>query len=180
MKGFAICLLWTAPLLRALDFTPIEVEENGEGGKYQYLQFADGEKRVTYMPPRAWSVTGTASVLKLTPPLAGQADVDIEVQPLIEPLAADPQEYDKLARANLPAGATKVESSILENPLDIDGRKTIEVTLRYSFFGQPFCSSSVFLARDKELLRFRVAARANDFTALRRVFHSSLHSMAGF
>jgi hypothetical protein len=64
-------------------------------------------------------------------------------------------------------------------PLQISGKALIEITLAYSFYGQPFRMNVLFMPRDKEQLRFQFSARTMDYPANFRSFRASLFSMDG-
>ena len=183
MRLAALLLCFVAPAAWALDFRPAEQKAAGEGGEYGYLQFYDKKRCVTYVPPARWDYSGRGGRFRLMPPNVTQADLDMEVQTLRAPMpveSTDSKAFEALARGELPEGAGRVETvGVTPNPLEIDGHRTIEVTLIYAFHGGMFKASYLYLARGNELLRFRVACKAADFDELRQTFQASLHTLAG-
>jgi hypothetical protein len=183
MKLAAFLLLAAVTGAAALDFRPMLIEAQGEGGKYTYLQFRDAGKAVTYLPPRGWKFHGRADALCLTVPETVGVEIDIRVVPLEEPLrveSASQSAFEQVARRALPGEGTKVELVAVEaNPLSIDGHKTIEFTFQYVIFGGPVRVSFLYLTRGEELLCFRVASHPTAFDRLHRIFRQSLHSFAG-
>ena len=183
MKLAALLLLGAASVAGALDFRPIVMEGRGEGGKYAYLQFRDHEKPVTYMPPRSWKFHGRESALCLAVPDTTGVEIDISVLELSEPMVVETARlpaFEEFARQALPMDAIKVELVAVENnPIIVDGHKTVEVTFNYVIFGGPIKVSFLYAAREKELFCFRVVARPEDFERLHQTFRLSLHSFAG-
>jgi hypothetical protein len=47
------------------------------------------------------------------------------------------------------------------NPCELDGRKTVEVTISYVLFGQPLMVSRLYLPRQEDMLRFTVVKVQN-------------------
>lgn len=183
MKLATLLLLAAVSAASAMDFRPMVMEGRGEGGRYAYLQFRDHEKAVTYMPPRFWKFHGRESALCLTVPETTGVEIDISVLELSEPMPVETAKlsaFEEFARKSLPLDAIKVELVAVEdNPLAIDGRKTVEVTFNYVIFAGPVRVSYLYAAREKELFCFRVVARPEDFDRLHQTFRLSLHSFAG-
>ena len=182
MKLAALLVLATASAAGALDFRPMVMEGRGEGGKYTYLEFRDAGHAVTYMPPRTWRFHGRSDQLCLTVPDTTGVEIDISVLPVGVPMVVETASlpaFEEFARRALPSEAAKVELVAMDNPLIIDGRKTVEFTFQYTIFGGPVRVSFLYAAREKELVCFRIAARPEDFDRLRQTFRLSLHSVAG-
>lgn len=202
MKSLLLLLITWAVSASALDLTPIETKASGEGGQYTYVEFRDGHTKMTYMPPKAWDFRGDASCFRMADRDVSSAEIDITLRSLKDPLKLDDsnlKEFEEIAVRGLPQGAIKVETeSTVFNPMEIDGHKTVEVVVCYNFFGQTIKASSLFairecapvrfrvgsvpastMARDSMLLIFRTAAPLNEFDRMRKVFHLSLHTIAG-
>ncbi len=184
MKLAALLLLAAASAAPALDFHPLVVEAQGEGGKYTYIEFRDEGKAVTYMPPRGWKFHGRDLKLCLVVPDCTGVEIDLGLIAMDEPVDGKGTNFllmlEKFARASLPEAATKVELLGAEyNPLIIDGHQTVEVTFRYVIFGRPIKVSLLYLARKSELLCFRVVAPPAEFDRLHQTFRLSLHTFAG-
>ncbi|HEV7868815.1 MAG TPA: hypothetical protein VGO90_14100 [Chthoniobacteraceae bacterium] len=175
-------LLLATPSLCALDFRYSKITEIGEGGPQQYLQFADGHNAVSYVPPKAWEYLGASDRLRLLPTHVSEANIDISVRKLSTPLRVDEDElstFEQLTRESLPQGAEKVELISAEPAPDMDGKPTIEFMLDYSFFGGRYRASFRYLTRGNDLVRFHVSCKAENFPALRKTFHASLHTFTG-
>lgn len=146
------------------------------------LKFHDAGRGISYSPPPDWKMSGRGKMLELIPPQAVQAGARFEVLPTA-PLPADASKvklFRELAVLLLPAEATNVE--IIEaglSELRISGRPAVEVVLTYTFFAQQFKMNSLFLPRERELLRFSFTAHLADFAPLEKTFRRSLYSLQG-
>ena len=183
MKLPACLLLLALSSTHAIDFTPREVKEVGEGGEYTYLRFSDHDKAVTYMPPANWRYSGGGQFFHLSVPNVVGCEVEISISPMEKPLVAseaDLKTFEAMAMESLPKGARSFETTVATfNPCEIDGHQTVEVTLSYVLFGQPKSVSQLYLPRTKDMVRFTVVAKPEDFEQVRRRFQGSLHSLAG-
>ena len=202
MKILLILTIVSTSIARALDLTPIEAKASNEAGEYSYLEFRDGRSKVTYMPPKSWDYRGDASCLRLSTHDVSSAEFNITHRPLKESLPVAEENlkaFEEIARQSLPQGALKAETeTVLFNPMEIDGHKTIEVVMCYSFFGQMIKSSLLFAvresapvrfrveasaaseaARSATLFTFRVAARPGEFQRVRKEFFYSLNTIVG-
>ncbi len=180
----ALSFLSTGRVSAQLDLTPTESFYEVEGIRVPNVSFRNGPKNVAYSPPGDWTLSGGGRKLALSPPEAVQAGATIETEPA--PMALPPaspeniKAYRDLAVSLVPREGSKVE--ILEAiicPMQISGKPMIEVTLSYTFFGQPFRMNVLFMPREKEQLRFRLVARATDYPPLFKAFRSSLFTMQG-
>jgi len=157
--------------------TPRLVEYASEGGKLTQLVFTDGDKTVTYQAPRGWECSGNSSQLTLHPPNKIQATATITRIVFSQPGSFDEESLKQLtteAVALVPKGSESI--SILsqqKNPLMIQGKETFLVTLSYSFYGQKYGRSILYLNRGNEQLRSQLTCRENDFNALHRAFQAS-------
>jgi hypothetical protein len=183
MRLITLLVILALPAAQALDFTPREVKEVGEGGEYTYVRFSDTGKGVTYRPPKHWDYRGGGSVFRLDPPNVLGAEVEIVRVQLDAPLVASEETiktFEALALDSLPPRASKVETPVATfNPCELDGRKTVEVTISYVLFGQPLMVSRLYLPRQEDMLCFTVVSKPGDFEQVRRVFQASLHTLAG-
>lgn len=183
MKLITCILMCALSCADAIDFTPHEVKEIGEGGEYTYLRFANGDQAVTYMPPKYWDYRGDENEFRLTAPNVVGTEVEISKESMEEPLVAAQENlnaFEALATESLPQGASKIKTVASSfTPCEIDGYKTVEVTLSYVLFGQSLVLSRLYLPRTKDMLCFKVVSKASDFEAVRRTFQASLHSLAG-
>lgn len=175
---FASILSCGALVARAdLQFSPQRSAYQLDGIKFEQLAFTDGARQVTYAPPSHWSYTGSGDQLTLHPPNKSQAEATILRRLLPEPAVFDEAGLKKLtdeALAALPAGNTDpVIISAGKNPLMINGRETFLIKLAFTFYGEKFSRSVLFLNRGKEQLRFQLTCRAADFEQLHKAFFDS-------
>jgi hypothetical protein len=164
-----------------LQLNPKISEYELDGGKFKQLAFSDGSgKNVTYSPPRGWEYSGSATQLTLHPPNKSQAEATISRIPLPEPASLDETTVKKLveeAVASVPRGSTNVQLLSQEkNPLMIERKETLLVTLTYNFYGEAHGRSILFLNRGKEQIRFQLTCRQADFKELQKAFLSSHYS----
>jgi hypothetical protein len=162
-----------------LQLTPKVVEYKADGAILKHLEFSDGGKTVTYQSPRGWDCTGSASQLTLRPPNKAQVEATVTRVPLSQPGSFDEESLKKLvsdAVALVPKGSENVSVVSQEkNPLLIQGKETFLITLSYTFFGQKYGRSILFLNRGNEQIRSQLTCRAADFDELHRAFfHSQL------
>jgi hypothetical protein len=164
-----------------LHLTPRISQYEGDGVKVMHLSFSDGgAKEITYSPPRGWDYSGSANQLTLHPPHKSQAEATIFKVPLSQPGNFDDATVRKLADealASVPKGATNAQLISREkNPLMIEQKETLLLTLTYNFDGQSYNRSILFLNRGKEQIRFLLTCRQADFTELHKAFLGSQFS----
>ena len=81
------------------------------------------------------------------------------------------------ALASVPTGSTHAQLiSHEKNPLMIERKETLLLTLTYNFYGQSYSRSILFLNRRKEQIRFQLACRGADFKELQKAFLGSQYS----
>ena len=174
-------LLLVAAARADLQLTPRISQYEGDGVKFKQLTFSDGgAKEITYSPPREWDYSGNANQLTLYPPNKSQAEATIFKVPLSQPASFDDETVKKLvneALASVPTGSTSVHLISQEkNPLMIERKETLLLTLTYNFYGQSYSRSILFLNRRKEQIRFQLACRGADFKELQKAFLGSQYS----
>ena len=152
-----------------------------EGLKLKQLVFADGSgKKITYSPPIGWTWSGSATKLTLRPTRVPQAEGTITRVALSQPGAFDAENVKKLtesALASVPNDSTDVRIVSQEkNPLMIERKETFLVTMSYTFYGEKYGSSTLFLNRGTEQVRFQFVSRQSDFNELQRAFQGSQYS----
>jgi hypothetical protein len=167
-----------------LDFTPFDSFYEIEGIRVPNLNFHNSGKVISYTPPPDWKTSGRGKKLTLLPPQAVQAGATFEAVPAgPEPLAAEEANvtaFRKLAVEILPPEATNVEAAGAGvSALRLCGRPAVAVLLSYTFFGQQFRMSVLFIPHDEELLRVRFTAHAADFAPLEKIFRRSLYTLQG-
>lgn len=179
-----LALLGVASARAQLDLTPKESFYEVEGIRCANVAFRNGPGKVTYTPPGNWTLSGGGSKLALTPLDKAQAGATIEIVPTPVPLPeateANVKAYSEMAATLVPQGASKIELvEALVCPMRISGKAMIEMTLAYSFYGQPFRMNVLIMPRGQEQLRFQFSSRTADFKTLQKDFRSSLFTMQG-
>jgi hypothetical protein len=171
-----------ASVVRAdLQFDAKVADYELEGMKLKELVFSDGSgKKITYSPPNGWSWSGNLTKLTLWPNHVPQAAGTISRQALSQPGTFDAESVKRLtesALAAVPNGSTEVTIVSQEkNPLIIERKETFLITLSYTFGGEKFGSSTLFLNRGTEQVRFQFVSRQSDFNSLQRAFQGSQYS----
>ncbi len=163
-----------------MQLTPSLVEREGDGCKFKQLAFHDGETTITYLSPRGWTYSGSATQLTLRPPKTSQAEASITRVARSEPGRFDDETLKKLvaeAVALVPKGSSNVTVESQEkNPLLINRKETFLIVLNYNLFGQAYNRSILFLNRGKEQIRFELVCRSADFKELQKAFLHSQYS----
>jgi hypothetical protein len=166
-----------------LQLNPRPDEYELDGTKLKQLAFSDGDKKVTYAPPRGWDCSGSGSQLTLHPPKRAQAEAIVTKIGLPKPGTLDDQSQKKLveeALASLPKGSTDIQLVSQEkNPLQIDRKETFLAVVSYSFYGESYGRSILFLNRGNEQIRFQLTSRQSDFKDLHKAFLGSQYSWQG-
>jgi len=163
-----------------LQLTPKVVEYKADGATLKHLEFSDAGKTVTYQSPRGWEYSGSGNQLTLRPPSKTQVEATITRVPLSQPGSFDDESVKKLvseAVLLVPNGSEKVSVVSQEkNPLLIQGKETFLIKLSYTFFGQKYCRSILFLNRGNEQIRSQLTCREADFDSLQSAFFRSQFS----
>lgn len=149
-----------------------------DGAKIKFLVFSDGSgKDVTYSPPTGWEYSGSGAKLTLYPPGKPQAQGTVSTIRLNQAAVFDAETMKKLAAealASVPEGGTAVALVLQEkNPLFIAGKETFLVIVSYTFYGENYQRSMMFLNRGNEQVRFQFVSRAVDFKNLQAAFQGS-------
>ena len=172
--------LFIASVRAELQLTPKVVEYKAEGATLKHIEFSDAGKTITYQSPRGWDCAGSATQLTLRPPNKAQVEATITRVPLSQPGSFDEESLKKLvsdAVALVPKGSEKVTVISQEkNPLLIQSKETFLITLTYTFFGQKYGRSILFLNRGNEQIRSQLTCRAADFDELHAAFFHSQFS----
>jgi hypothetical protein len=173
-----LLLLFAISASADLQFTPKVVEYELDNITFKQLAFSDGTgKEVTYQQPDGWDYSGSAAKLTLHPPKAAQAEGTITTVTLSQPGVFDGATPAKLAEevlASAPKGSTNVTLVSQEkNPLLIGRKETLLIIISYTFYGQNYERSVMFLNRGNEQVRFQFVSRAADFKDLQRAFLAS-------
>jgi hypothetical protein len=164
----------------AIDLSPVREERVLDGIKFQQLVFRDGERQITYEPPRGWKYNGDSGQLKLTPPDIAQARGVIDQSPLTGPQAFSEESIKELQAKTLkyvPPGSREAAIVLEEkNPVFLDRHETYEITVSYRFMNEDYLMSVLYVNLQETELRFRLIARKADFEKLHRTFRGSVFS----
>src|ERR1035437_2493992 len=144
-----------------------------DGVEFPQVAFQDGSKLVTYCPPKGWTYSGSANVLKLRPdktnaeatisrlPGKGIGDLDEKTRKTLLDQAV----------ADLPGGSTNVQIvSAQTNPLLIDRKDTFMIVFDFLLSNQGFKRSIILLNQGPDLIRFQLTCGRADFDALQKAF----------
>jgi hypothetical protein len=181
-KSPFLAILCFAAAARAeeINLTPVRSVRELDGIKFQQLEFTEGEKKITYEPPRDWTVAGDGSRIKFTPVKISQAQAGIEQSPLSAPQNFDEATMKLLqqqALASVPSNSQAVSlTSEEKNPLMINQHETYEVIIGYESFGRAYQLSVLYLNLPDTQLRFRCVALRGDFEKIHKAFRDSLFS----
>jgi hypothetical protein len=157
--------------------TPRVVEYKADGATFTRLEFADDGTTVTYQSPRAWEYAGSATQLTLRPPNKTQAEATITRVPLAQPGNFDEESLKKLVSdsvALVPKGSENISVVSQEkNRVMIEHKETFLITLSYTFYGQKYGRSILFLNRGNEQIRSQLTCHEADFDQLQSAFFRS-------
>ncbi len=160
--------------------TPKVAEYKADGATLKHLEFSDGGKTVTYQSPRGWDYSGNSTQLTLRPPNKAQAEATITRVPLSQPGNFDEESLKKLvseAVALVPKGSENISVVSQEkNPLLIERKETFLITLSYTFYGQKYGRSILFLNRGNEQIRSQLTCHEADFKELHQAFLRSQYT----
>lgn len=163
-----------------LQLAPKLSEYKADGATFKRLEFSDDGKTVTYESPRGWEYAGTATQLTLRPPNKAQAEATITRVPLPQPGNLDDESLKKLvneAVAQVPKGSENISVVSQEkNLVMIERKETFLVTLGYTFYGQKYGRSILFLNRGNEQMRFQLTCPEADFKGLHAAFLRSQYT----
>jgi hypothetical protein len=176
-RALLVICFSAGPACAALELTPTIDEFTLDGVTIQQLAFRDGEKKVTYQPPRQWDYRGSPDRLVLHPPGKTQAEAVIMRLTIPQPTGFAPDGAKKLVdemTAALPSGSSNVTVAAQEkNPVSINRKETFLVTIKYQFGGEKYARSVLFVNREGEQLRFQLTCREADYEQINRAFFAS-------
>lgn len=170
--------LLCAGMARAdLDLTPKLSEYNSEGFKVRKLVFLESGKDVTYIPPRDWDYSGSATKLVLHPRQKAQAEASITKSVLGAGSRFDETTTKVLvaeALKSMPAGSADVTLISQEiNAFLFAGKETFRVSWTYTFYGETYTRALLFVNRATDQIRFQLVCRTADFEGLQKEFEHS-------
>ncbi len=129
---------------------------------------------MTYQSPHGWDYSGNSTQLTLRPPNKAQAEATITRVPLSQPGNFDEASLKKLineALVLLPKGSENINVVSQEkNLLMIEHKETFLITLSYTFYGQKYGRSILFLNRGNEQIRSQLTCQEADFKELHKAF----------
>jgi hypothetical protein len=173
-------LLFIGSARADLKLTPTVADYDLDGATLHQLVFPDGERRITYTPPKGWDYAGSSNRLLLHPPQALAAEAQISLIKLTKPKTFDEatmQGLSEEALALVPNKATNVSIvSQQKNILMIERKETFSLIIKYDFYGQPYLRSVMFLNRKNEQLRFELKCPSYLFPELQKAFQESQYS----
>lgn len=175
---FLIVISCAASALADVQLTPIPADFERDGVVLKRVSFpnSQGKDVVYYRPPLNWTYNGSATQLVLHPPKP-DAEAMISKITLREPVPFDEDNLKKLtseALASVPSGSTNVQLISQEkNPVMIEGKETFLIKLSYTYYGENYGRSVMFMNREKEQFRFRLGSRLADFDELQAAFLTS-------
>jgi len=178
LKLILIGAVFIASARADLQLIPKIAESWVDGAKIKFLAFSDGGgKDITYGPPAGWEYSGSATSFTLHPPGKPQAEGTIVRINLSQPAVFDDETMKKLTAevlASVPGRSTNVTLVSQEkNPVLIERKETFLVIVAYTFYGENYQRSMMFLNRGNEQVRFQFVSRTADFKALQAAFRGS-------
>jgi len=179
---FALCAVQGLEA-STIDLTPIPETYQVEGVTRKIVGFRTEDKPVLYSPP--WKLNGAADEATFTID-EPRSSARIRRIPLKAPLNLEDEEAIKeWVVKSLPQGSDNISVETIEkNPVEIDGKPTIEVILTYGLYGL-FQRQSVLLCQhtvkeETDLIVFELSCPPARFDALHRLLQKSLYSIMGF
>jgi hypothetical protein len=178
-----LILITSAPAYAELQLKPHPAFYELDGVRFSQVGFFDGDKEVTYTPPSGWECIGSGARLTLHPKDKASAEATVTKLAQEEEFAFDDETLEKLrkeALASVPGGSTDVQLTGEErSPVFVDGKETFLVTLSYTYYGDTYGRSLMFMNRGKEQIRFQLTARLSDFKDLQKAFLQSHFTWQG-
>jgi hypothetical protein len=170
-------MIGLVPARADLKLTPQASTYQIEGATMPRVLFHDGDKAVTYVPPRGWKYSGSETSLRLLPNGNTQAEATITKLASPKTVAFDEGTRPALIEqvtAGLPAESSNVQVVNQElNPVRIGGKDTFLVTVSFTSHGNDFTRSVMFLNREQDQIQFQLSSRTSDFSALQKAFLQS-------
>ena len=181
IRSLACLIVGASAAQAAVDLTPIDVVQKMETMPVHRIMFHDGPTKIFYQAPKGWTCNGSSSCAALTIPDHPGARVTInEASRLRIPKLDDKSAklfYSTPALLQLPKDAKNVKiTSVVLNPLVVDGHGTMEVQLTYSYYGQSCAHSILLIDRKGEELSCVLDCLAPDFNLLHGMFARSFYS----
>jgi hypothetical protein len=176
-----LAILCATDLRAELNLSPRREDFELDGVNLWRLAFENGtDWKATYQPPAGWSYSGGTNELALQPP--GKTQVSVVITKIGSDRAisfgeGDREKLKQRAIEALPEGSTeiKVEEPQL-NVLQISGKDTCLVKVRYRSFGEKFQRYFLLLNLSEGQLRFQLTCRERDYDELVQAFQRSLYS----
>ena len=176
-----LAILCATDLRAELNLSPRREDFELDGVKLWRLAFENGtDQKATYQPPAGWSYSGGTNELSLQPP--GKTQVSVVIAKIgseraISFAEGDREKLKQRATEGLPEGSAeiKVEEPQL-NVLQISGKDTCLVKVRYRSFGEKFQRYFLLLTLSEGQLRFQLTCRERDYDELVQAFQRSLYS----
>lgn len=183
VPGIKIVFLLLASLVPAsaiINLTPRSSFRDLEGVQIPELLFSDGEKKISYEPPKGWEYYGGGTEITFSSPEHSLSEAKIELGPHSNPLALDEEGINLLKKEALKLIPKDSEKVIFfseeKNPIMFNESETFEVFHSFVLFAQQYKTSVLFVNLGDQQLRFRVIAKSKDFDQIHQQFLRSLYS----
>jgi hypothetical protein len=179
---FVFAIASISSVFAAIDFTPTAGQRELDGVTFSQLVFHDKGRCVTYEQPRGWTYSGDSSHIRFIPPGTSLAVGEISQVPIPTPQNFDDDATKTWLRnqvlTSLPSESREAKLISMEkNPLMINARDTLEITVTYNLHGENYLQSVLFLHLPDVQLNFRFISRKSDFPKLHQAFRGSLCSL---
>jgi hypothetical protein len=180
--AFTLCLA-VVTASAGVDFTPEQQILEFEGRTVSVPAFRIGAGgKLIYNPPAGWTVTGAGRRLQLSPK-PSYSEALIEARPLPAGGSLDESALELIKREMLvwlPKEAENIRWEPAEvNPILFNQHETRRLTVAYSAFAQRLKLTVLVCNFAEEQIRFRLAARDNDFDKLYDALRRSLYTWQG-
>lgn len=183
MKWLA-ALLWLGLLScgwAEVNLTPTRSVRELEGCKFPQLEFRDGERKITYEPPRGWEAVGRDRyTLALDPPHKSMVSAKIKFIATPGRLTLDEAQlkyFGDTAHLLLPEESRMMADPVITpTPLLINEHQTCEVELQFVLHSHRLRMSVLFVDLGDTQLRFSLISNAADYDELHKAFRDSWFS----
>jgi|GEM_PF-1151770 len=163
----------------AVDLTPTPSEYTAEGITYKRLVFQDGNRRISYEPPRQWIYRLVGESLRLAPSAETTAEATIQAIPLRSQQDLDDNSIAAIKEhfsRNIPPGSLGVTMLAGQEHAVPVKAPNYEVSASYQALGDTFVRRALYVNLPDTQLVFRFTARKSEFDVLYRLFRASILS----
>lgn len=179
--GLLACI-GCAPLVHAIDFTPLYADTIEDGVPFHRMYFSEPEMRIYFRPPANWRIAGAPAAITFSPPELNASFIRLEAAPAKD--AAIPldekgvESLRAIAQSLIPAQFAKpVEQWETVNPMTLQGWTSFEVGYSGQAKGLEFYRSVLFINLSPERqIRVIVEGPTAEFKNLYETAYRSLSS----